>query len=445
MAAEFRLLGPVAASLDGEPVQIAAAKPRGLLALLLLRRNRPVSISELIDELWEDEPPETATKALQVYVSQLRKAIGAERVLTRPAGYELRVEEGELDLERFEGLVREGRDLLAAGEAGAASERLEEALGLWRGPALGDVTVARDAAARLEESRLAAVEERIEADLALGRHDRLVPELEELVARNPLRERLHAQRMLALYRSGRQAEALDEYRRTRELLVGELGIEPGPELKELEAAILRQDPELSVERARPRATAAAREAAPARRRAWVGLALVVAAAAVAALVAVALTRGGSGASDVERRAFVNKVENFLVQSREGRAAVVSTLARQARCKLSPRAAVESLNRVQRNRQSLLQQVAALAVPADDAAVRSADMLQKSVQASIAADRHYHDWLVARTRCGPGDASPEFRAALSEDGVATRAKRNFVKAFTPLAERFHERVWTDAEF
>jgi len=107
MAAEFRVLGPVAATLDGEPVELAAAKPRGLLALLLLRRNRPVSISELVDELWADEPPETATKALQVYISQLRKAIGAERVLTRPPGYELRVEDGELDLDRFEALVRE--------------------------------------------------------------------------------------------------------------------------------------------------------------------------------------------------------------------------------------------------------------------------------------------------------------------------------------------------
>jgi hypothetical protein len=163
------------------------------------------------------------------------------------------------------------------------------------------------------------------------------------------------------------------------------------------------------------------------------------------VLAVVLTRGGSGASDVELRAFVNKVENFLVQSREGRTAVVSTLARQAQCKLSPQAAVASLNRVQRNRQSLLQQVAALAVPNDDAAIRSADMLQRSVQASIAADRHYHDWLVARTRCGPGPRSPEFRAALSEDAVATKAKRDFVQAFTPLAERFHRRVWTDVEF
>src|SRR3954470_16238131 len=136
---EFRVLGPVEAVVDGNAVPLPAAKPRALLAVLLLSRNRVVPVHELVDELWADEPPETATKALQVYVSQLRKAIGADRVLTRAPGYELRVGDGELDLDRFEELVHEGRELLASGDARAASERLEEALGLWHGPAIGNV------------------------------------------------------------------------------------------------------------------------------------------------------------------------------------------------------------------------------------------------------------------------------------------------------------------
>src|ERR671931_2569039 len=248
--AEFRVLGPVEASVGGEPIGLPAAKPRALLAALLLDRNRVVPVSRLIDDLWGELPPETAMKALQGYVSQLRKAIGPERLLTRPPGYELRVEDGELDLDRFERLAREGRGLLAAGGSKAAAKRLGEALELWRGPPLAEFSepFARDAGARLEDERLAALEERIDADLALGRHDRLVPELEELVAREPLRERPRAQLMLALYRSGRQADALELYRRTRETLSEELGIEPSLELQELERKMLQHDP--SLERAR---------------------------------------------------------------------------------------------------------------------------------------------------------------------------------------------------
>src|SRR2546423_1859818 len=196
---EFRILGPVEAVVDGQNVPLAAAKPRALLAILLLSRNRTVPVHQLIAELWGDEPPDTAAKALQVYVSQLRKAIGADRVLTKPPGYSLRVDDGELDLDRFERLVREGRELLGAGDAQEAVQRFEEGLQLWRGPALaefGSEPFARDAGARLEESRLAALEERIEADLALERHTRLVSELEDLVARHPLRERLRGQLML---------------------------------------------------------------------------------------------------------------------------------------------------------------------------------------------------------------------------------------------------------
>ena len=178
-------------------------------------------------------------KALQGHVSQLRKALGAERVITKPPGYALRVEEGELDLDRFEQLVREGREHLAAGDPKAASRELESALALWRGPAPG-----------LDDRRLAAVEDRIDSDLALRRHRHVVAELETLVAAHPLRERLRGQLMLALYRSGRQADALEQYRQTRETLVDQLGIEPSEELQELQRAILRHEPELEARRPR---------------------------------------------------------------------------------------------------------------------------------------------------------------------------------------------------
>src|SRR5215211_1467346 len=279
---EFSVLGPVEAAVEGRTVALAAEKPRALLAILLLSRNRVVSVSHLIDELWGEAPPETAAKALQVYVSQLRKAIGADRVVTRPPGYSLRVDDGELDLDRFERLVHEGRELLAAGDAEPAAERLSGALELWRGPALAEFAAepfARDAGARLEELRVAALEDRIDADLTLGRHAGLVSELEELVARNPFRERLRAQLMLALYRSGRQADALDAYRRTRETLVGELGIEPGAELQELERAILRQDRSLDVGRGERRAEQPYGRGPATRRPLAVGAAVAVALAA----------------------------------------------------------------------------------------------------------------------------------------------------------------------
>jgi len=251
---EFRLLGPVEAVVDGRPVALPAAKPRALLAVLLLDRNRVVSVGRLVEDLWGDEPPETATKALQGYVSQLRKALGADRLLTKPPGYSLRVEDGELDLDRFEVLAREGRELLGSGESKAAAKRLAEALELWRGTPFAEFEsepFARDAGARLEDARLAALEERIEADLALGRHARLIPELEELVAREPLRERPRAQLMLALYRSGRQAEALDAFQQGRRVLVEELGIDPSPRLQQLHGAILRQESGLEPARATP--------------------------------------------------------------------------------------------------------------------------------------------------------------------------------------------------
>ena len=273
-------------------------------------------VGRLIDELWGEEPPETATKALQGYVSQLRKALGADRLLTKPPGYSLRIEDGELDLDRFEVLVREGRGLLGAGDSKAAATGFGQALELWRGPPFAEFRAepfARDAGERLEDVRLAALEERIEADLALGRHARLVPELETLVAREPLRERPREQLMLALYRSGRQADALELYRRTRETLNEELGIEPGLELQELERRMLQHDPTLERGRA-PASPADEGAPVPLTRRPQLLVLAALALAAVAGVTAaVALTTGGSsdGASgNAEPRAFVDKLEKI---------------------------------------------------------------------------------------------------------------------------------------
>lgn len=242
---EFRILGPLEVWDEGGEVSLGGQRPRALLALLLLHPNEVVSADRLIDELWGEDLPEDASGALRVNVSRLRKALPEGVLTTRSPGYRIRVEAEELDLDRFERLVDEGRTLLARGLPADASGRLRDALSLWRGPALADFayeSFAQAAIARLEEIRLAALELRIDAGLALGRHDGLVPELEALVVEQPHRERLRAQLMTALYRCGRQADALDAYRDARHALVDELGIEPGAALQELERAILRQEP-----------------------------------------------------------------------------------------------------------------------------------------------------------------------------------------------------------
>ncbi len=244
---EFRVLGPFEVCEGGQPLEIGAGKQRALLAVLLLRSGEVVSTDRLIDALWDEDPPASALNSIHVYVSQLRKALGNGHLETRGHGYLLALEPEQLDLGRFERLLGEGRELLAEGEAERAAEVLRAALALWRGPPLSDFAsepFAHGEIARLEELRLSALEERVEADLALGRHAELVPELEALVREHPLRERLRAQLMLALYRSGRQAEALDAYQQARRMLAEELGLEPGRRLQELEGAILRQDPEL---------------------------------------------------------------------------------------------------------------------------------------------------------------------------------------------------------
>ena len=292
----FRLLGPLEVSEGDDPLPIGEGRQRAVLVLLLLHRNETVSSERLVDALWGETAPPTATKVLQNHVGQLRRALHdreGRRLRTRDHGYLLEVRDDELDVERFEQLVDVGGEALVDGRPADAAARLREALALWRGPALADVTYeefARPEVVRLEERHAAAIEQRIHADLALGRHADLVAELEGLVALHPLRERLCAQLMVALYRCGRQAEALEVYGAARRALIDELGVEPGPALRDLHAAILRQDPELAPARA-----AWPRPARPPPRR----LALLAAGGAllVAAAVAAALLAGGGGEGD----------------------------------------------------------------------------------------------------------------------------------------------------
>ena len=248
-SAQFSLLGPLSLTHDGEPAPLGGQKRRALLAALLLEANRVVSRDRLIDSLWGDDPPDTARNTIQVYVSQLRKLLPEGALETAPPGYRLVVDPGTVDLFEFVRLSEEGRSALASGNAGGAAESLRAALALWRGAPLADLAwepFAQAEIVRLEELRVAAFEDRIDADLALGRHGQVVPELELLVAEHPLRERLRAQLMLALYRAGRQSDALAVYQRARKTLVDELGIEPGESLRRLERAILAHDPSLNV-------------------------------------------------------------------------------------------------------------------------------------------------------------------------------------------------------
>jgi DNA-binding SARP family transcriptional activator len=248
----FRVLGPLEVESEEGPVAPAGQKQRAVLALLVLNAGRVVSTDALIEALWGESPPRTAGTSLQNFVSQLRKALGAETLVTRPPGYVLVADPGSIDLTRFERLRRQALSQPPAERA----ETLRRALELWRGEALADLRYEpcfEIEAARLDELRLATLEERIDAELELGRDARLVGELEALVADHPLRERLRGQLMLALYRSGRQAEALETYQSLRRALVDELGIEPGPALQQINASILRQ--EVSLDPAAPSAPA----------------------------------------------------------------------------------------------------------------------------------------------------------------------------------------------
>ena len=246
----YRLLGNLSvANDDGTPVAIPAAKRRALLAILLLQRGRPIQRDALIEALWGDEAPDAATDSLFAHVSRLRRDIGSDAIRSVPGGYVLPVRDDELDVLIVEREVAAGRRALAMGHAPAAATVLAQALARWQGPALaefGGLEFAQPDIAQLEELRASVLEDRIEADLALQRHHDLVAELEQLVQVHPLRERMWSHLMLALYRSGRQSDALDRFRQLRRTLVADLGLDPGPELQELQRRILSQDPALSA-------------------------------------------------------------------------------------------------------------------------------------------------------------------------------------------------------
>jgi predicted ATPase/DNA-binding SARP family transcriptional activator len=273
---EFRILGSVEVSDGGQVKDLGGLRERTLLARLLLSAGQVVSADRLAEDLWAGEPPPHYMATLRVYISRLRRALGSgsEAVVTHPPGYRIVLHDGELDAQRFDGLVAAARDDMSAGHPEAAAARLREALALWRGPALSDVAdfgFAQADVIRLEEARLAAIEDRVETDLACGRHASLASELEGLVAAHPLRERLCGQRMLALYRVGRQADALQAYQGLRTRLADELGIDPNPALARLHETILRQDPRLdwrpagaAPEQARPLAPEAAPDHAAVR-------------------------------------------------------------------------------------------------------------------------------------------------------------------------------------
>ena len=310
----YLILGPLEVR-DGETdVALRGGQQRKLLAILLLHSGEAVSSDRLIDELWDGKPPETAAKALQGYVSSLRKQLGPETVETVGAGYRLEVAPEDLDAHRFEELLAEARPL----ERAPAAAKLREALALWRGPALADFAYddfARNEIDRLDELRLVGIERRIDLELALGHHDDLVPELEALVRVHPLRERLRGFLMVALYRSGRQAEALDAFRDARTALRDELGLEPSEELQALQRAILDHDASLA---APPRVDLPARAGAdgrPIRRRlvhplvaVAVGLAILGAVAA-----AFALTRTDKAAAIIAPTNSVARIDPVRVK------------------------------------------------------------------------------------------------------------------------------------
>jgi YVTN family beta-propeller protein len=297
---DFRILGQLEAIRGKRALPLGSPKQRALLGVLLLHANEPIARDRLIADLWGDAAPKTVNAVLNVYLSKLRRLLAygvAEQLLVRePAGYVLRVPPERLDARRFEALMEQGRRELGNGDAQDAAVTLREALALWRGPALADFAFepfAQSEIARLEELRLIALENRIEADLAVGHDDALVAELEALVSAHPYREGLRAQLMHALYRCGRQAEALETYRRARRIFVEELGIELGPRLQELERAILRHDTSLETPEAERAPEEERTEAPGQQRRRWTRWAVVPSAALVFVIGAAVVVAGRS--------------------------------------------------------------------------------------------------------------------------------------------------------
>jgi len=313
---EFRILGPLEVLENGRPLALGRMKERIVLAVLLLHANEFVSRERLIDELWGVSPPATARKAVNVYISKLRKTLtrdGHDPISTADGGYRLVVDSDLLDADRMRSLVAAAREQMAAGDSEAASRLLQDGLAFWRGPTLAGLVLesfGRDEVGQLDELRLTVLMDRIDCDLAQGRHEQVLGELQVLVREHPLRERLRAQQMLALYRADRQADALDVYQQARHDLMDELGIEPSESLQRLQQAILRHDPALEAPAGIAATNGAATAPVPteeyvpallpqrsrlrrtAPRRRYLVVAGLVAVAAVAALVAFLSTRGG---------------------------------------------------------------------------------------------------------------------------------------------------------
>lgn len=324
---DFRLLGPLEVFDGARAVAIGGGKRRSLLALLLLHSNEVVAADRLIDDLWGEQPPPTAAKGLQVYVSQLRRELAPKDsasnghvLVTRSNGYLLQVGPNDFDVKRFERSLDDGERSLQAGEPERAAQRLRDGLALWRGPPLADFAYeqfAQHEIARLEELHLVAIEQRIDADLALGRHAQVVGELDALVSRHPMRERVRAQSMLALYRCGRQAEALESYRDARRTMTEQLGLEPGPALRDLEARILAQSPELAApaaprrrDRSETGEPPAALATTPTRRRA--GALVILGAAMLLAAAVFFVALGSDDDAPTQRNLALDLAKDSLV-------------------------------------------------------------------------------------------------------------------------------------
>jgi DNA-binding SARP family transcriptional activator len=314
---EITILGPLELRIDGMVAPLGGPKARALLAMLALHANEVVSRERLIEALWGDRPPPSVDQSLNTYVSRLRRTLGNERLSRRSGGYVLTIGPDELDLDRFEMLVQEARGAAVAGDVKGAARMLSEAQALWSGPALADVLYepfASHEARRLEEKRLAAREDLLDAQLAIGAGAELVPELERLVGEHPLRERLLGQLMLTLYRAGRHADALAGLQAARHRLADELGLEPGPQLRELERRILQHDQRLGVPHPRGQEMGGGRRAVGA----------LVALAATAAAAAAIILANDAGKEPPSLHDFSNSLVS--IGTRSGRAGNIIDLA-----------------------------------------------------------------------------------------------------------------------
>ena len=419
---DIRILGPFEVSVDGERVALGGVRQRAVLAALVLRAGEAVPLDRLIDDLWGERAPATAPHAVRVYVSQLRKALGgaAAALETRGRAYVLHVGPDELDLTRFERLLAAGRAALEARRPELAEERLAEALALWRGPALGDLAYeafAQAAIARLDELHALALEDHVDAELELGRHEQLVPRLEALVREHAHRERLHGQLMLALYRCGRQADALDAYHRFHGRLDDELGIVPTRRLQDLQAAILRHDPALAPAQPPAGSSAGALDAG----RAVVGVCL----------------------DEAQLDAVAAAVEALAASQPSAEAVLVRAVARDG-------TAGADLSGPLRPLEAWRAAAIARGVPARTAAFRSADPGADSVRlaAQLEADLLLVDapaTLVADGSLGP-DARAVLAAAACDVALVLAAKPVTVDARRPLLVPFggSEHDWAALE-